>query len=100
MEWPLSSRHDRPAYCLMQRGIRKVNWKSVIGGTRTHFRRWIRHCRNGYFSSLQGSAKAVARASAVGYASSNGADGTLTVVHEDDADHYTVAENDLTLEGA
>jgi hypothetical protein len=36
----------------------------------------------------------------VGYASSNGADGTLTVVHEDDADHYTVAENDLTLEGA
>jgi YVTN family beta-propeller protein len=32
--------------------------------------------------------------------SSNGADGTLTVVHEDDADHYAVAENVPTLEGA
>jgi YVTN family beta-propeller protein len=32
--------------------------------------------------------------------SSNGADGTLTVVHEDDADHYTVVQNVQTLEGA
>jgi DNA-binding beta-propeller fold protein YncE len=32
--------------------------------------------------------------------SSNGADGTLTVVHEDDADHYAVAQNLPTLEGA
>jgi hypothetical protein len=32
--------------------------------------------------------------------SSNGADGTLTVVHQDDADHYTVAQNVPTLEGA
>ena len=32
--------------------------------------------------------------------SSNGADGTLTVVHEDDADHYSVAQNVQTLEGA
>ncbi|MDH6149001.1 MULTISPECIES: hypothetical protein [Paraburkholderia] len=32
--------------------------------------------------------------------SSNGADGTLTIVHEDDADHYTVAQNMPTLEGA
>lgn len=32
--------------------------------------------------------------------SSNGADGTLTVVHEDDADHYTVLENVPTQEGA
>jgi hypothetical protein len=27
-------------------------------------------------------------------------DSTLTVVHEDDADHYTVLENVLTQEGA
>ena len=32
--------------------------------------------------------------------SSNGADGTLTIVHEDDADHYTVVQNVQTLEGA
>jgi YVTN family beta-propeller protein len=32
--------------------------------------------------------------------SSNGTDGTLTVVHEDDADHYTVAQNLPTLPGA
>jgi YVTN family beta-propeller protein len=32
--------------------------------------------------------------------SSNGADGTLTVVHEDDADHYRVIQNVRTLEGA
>ena len=32
--------------------------------------------------------------------SSNGADGTLTVVHEDDADHYRVVQNVHTLEGA
>lgn len=32
--------------------------------------------------------------------SSNGADGTLTVVHEDDADHYSVAQNVQTQEGA
>jgi YVTN family beta-propeller protein len=32
--------------------------------------------------------------------SSNGADGTLTVVHEDDPDHYTVLQNVPTQEGA
>ena len=32
--------------------------------------------------------------------SSNGADGTLTVVHEDKADHYSVKQNVQTLEGA
>jgi YVTN family beta-propeller protein len=32
--------------------------------------------------------------------SSNGANGTLTVVHEDDADHYSVVQNVQTLEGA
>jgi YVTN family beta-propeller protein len=32
--------------------------------------------------------------------SSNGADGTLTVVHEDDADHYTVLQNVPTEVGA
>jgi YVTN family beta-propeller protein len=32
--------------------------------------------------------------------SSNGANGTLTVVHEDDPDHYTVLENMSTQEGA
>jgi YVTN family beta-propeller protein len=32
--------------------------------------------------------------------SSNGADGTLTVVHEDDVDHYSVVQNVRTLEGA
>jgi predicted short-subunit dehydrogenase-like oxidoreductase (DUF2520 family) len=32
--------------------------------------------------------------------SSNGADGTLTVVHEDDADHYTVLQNVATEVGA
>jgi YVTN family beta-propeller protein len=32
--------------------------------------------------------------------SSNGGDGTLTVVHEDDANHYTVLENVPTEEGA
>jgi YVTN family beta-propeller protein len=32
--------------------------------------------------------------------SSNGGDGTLTVVHEDDADHYTVLQNVATEEGA
>jgi YVTN family beta-propeller protein len=32
--------------------------------------------------------------------SSNGADGTLTIVHEDDADHYTVVQNVHTAEGA
>ena len=32
--------------------------------------------------------------------SSNGANGTLTVVHEDDADHYRVVQNLQTLEGA
>jgi YVTN family beta-propeller protein len=32
--------------------------------------------------------------------SSNGADGTLTVVHEDDADHYSVEQNVQTQEGA
>jgi YVTN family beta-propeller protein len=32
--------------------------------------------------------------------SSNGADGTLTVVHEDDANHYTVLQNVPTQEGA
>jgi YVTN family beta-propeller protein len=32
--------------------------------------------------------------------SSNGADGTLTVVHEDDADHYTVLQNVPTQVGA
>jgi YVTN family beta-propeller protein len=32
--------------------------------------------------------------------SSNGADGTLTVVREDDADHYSVLQNVRTLEGA
>ncbi|CAB3804486.1 hypothetical protein LMG28138_05525 [Pararobbsia alpina] len=32
--------------------------------------------------------------------SSNGANGTLTVVHEDDADHYSVVQNVQTQEGA
>lgn len=32
--------------------------------------------------------------------SSNGESGTLTVVHEDDADHYSVVQNVQTLEGA
>jgi YVTN family beta-propeller protein len=32
--------------------------------------------------------------------SANGASGTLTVVHEDDADHYSVMQNAPTLEGA
>lgn len=32
--------------------------------------------------------------------SSNGADGTLTIVHEDDANHYTVVQNVTTEEGA
>lgn len=32
--------------------------------------------------------------------SSNGANGTLTVVHEDDPDHYSVEQNVQTLEGA
>ncbi|MBB5399976.1 hypothetical protein [Paraburkholderia youngii] len=32
--------------------------------------------------------------------SSNGADRTLTIVDEDDADHYTVAQNMPTQEGA
>lgn len=32
--------------------------------------------------------------------SSNGASGTLTVVHEDDANHYSVVQNVQTLEGA
>jgi YVTN family beta-propeller protein len=32
--------------------------------------------------------------------SSNGADGTLTLVHEDDANHYSVAQNVQTQEGA
>jgi hypothetical protein len=32
--------------------------------------------------------------------SSNGASGTMTVVHEDDADHYSVVQNVQTLEGA
>jgi YVTN family beta-propeller protein len=32
--------------------------------------------------------------------SSNGEDGTLTVVHEDDADRYSVAQNVSTLKGA
>lgn len=32
--------------------------------------------------------------------SSNGANGTLTVVHENDADHYSVVQNVRTLEGA
>jgi hypothetical protein len=32
--------------------------------------------------------------------SSNGANGSLTVVHEDDADHYSVVQNVQTLEGA
>ncbi|HEX3636405.1 MAG TPA: hypothetical protein VHV99_13090 [Paraburkholderia sp.] len=32
--------------------------------------------------------------------SSNGENGTMTVVHEDDADHYSVVQNLKTLEGA